>query len=323
MTLDSLPQWSDWHTRNLGFADTPNAICCRICHLTKPAHGLHFRKDSVPVIGFSNVCRKCETATPELRLLDTRLKRIMRDPSLSPRDRELRLLDVPAEVAASKSAFAKRTRAAQLEPRFKEEWLVVRKVVAEKNKRLTLRLQQDKAPSQNGALTRDMEMFPEIRAYIFTVKACYSNIVSRLRTLADWRATIGLHMPPTYWQPDIAVLKQAWADSPDGVLRLTDNEGKVGQAFWSLAIGELLTKEERDTLSRMHQPLAVDRSTVAQVWNMHVADRDRGVKVPATFKYLVYPHERPVDPHTRQPRPFGAETPDWLRAFNGTAKLKE
>lgn len=318
MTLDSRPQWSDWHTRNLGFPDSPNAICCRICHLTKPAHGLHFRKDSERVIGFSNVCRKCETATPELRTAESRLKRLVRDPSLSPRDKELRLLDVPAEVAASKSAHSKRVRGAQLDKRFREEWTVVRKVVAEKHMRLSTRLAQDKAPSQHGALTRDMEMYPEIKAYIFTVKACYSNIVARMRTLADWHKTIGLHMPPAHWHDDLAVLKQAWASSPDGKLRLTDGDGKVGRALWSLAIGELLTKEERDMLSRMHRPLMEERSTVAQVWAGHVADRDRGVKVPSTFKYLVYPYERPLDPITHKPQPFNTMTPPWLRAFNGS-----
>lgn len=330
MTLDSAPQWSDWHTRNLGFADTPNAICCRICHLTKPAHGLHFRKDSVPVIGFSNVCRKCETATPELRTAEARLKRLVRDPSLSPLDKELQILDVPETVRKSKSALASRNRTQPFDLAFRVQWTTVRKIVAWRNHLLSLRIgvskahqsRRDSASANARGLAKAIEDYQQIANYIRYLKTCYSNVVSRLRDLEGWHATIGSHLPPSYWRHDLDVLHAAFESNvgKEGKPRLTDRNGEVGQALWSFAVAELLTKEERDTLSRMAAAL-----TDCAAWQDIVPVTDRGFGVVSdgrangTLQYLVYPWLRQPDPVTGQERPaFNTMTPPWLRAFNGS-----
>jgi len=178
------------------------------------------------------------------------------------------------------------------------------------------------ASTNARGLAKAIEDYPRIESYITYVKTCYSNIVSRLQDLEGWHKTIGLHKPPSYWRPDIDVLREA-LDGVKGTTRkprLTDRNGEVGRAFWSFAVAELLTKEERDTLSRMAAAL-----TDCAAWQDIVPVTDRGFGVVSdgrangTLQYLVYPWLRQPDPVTGQERPaFNTMTPPWLRAFNGS-----
>ena len=313
MPLDTLPQWSDWHSRDLGFADSPQLIVCRICHRPKRAHGSAFRKDARSGTSFSTVCRPCETATPQLRTLDAQLKRLTNDPSLSPADREQQVLALPDKVRASKTERVRKANQDHFDLAFKVQWTSVRKIVSHRNTVLTRRMHtseyRDRSRGgQPTGLAKAMHDYPQISGYVRYVKACYSNIVTRLRDLDGWHKAIGSHNPPSYWNEHRMPLYAAFESELF--------KGKTADAaqlplnhFYGFAVAELLTKSERDTMSRMAEALKGNPEWQRLVLN----DRTNG-----TLQYLLLPWlRRPYDDNPNDPLPpYSDFSPAWLRAWN-------
>lgn len=313
MTLDTLPQWSDWHSRDLGFADSPQLIVCRICHRPKRAHGSAFRKDTRSGTGFSMVCRPCETATPQLRTLDAQLKRLTNDPSLSPADRHQQILALPDKVRASKTERLTKAHREIFDLAFKVQWTSVRKIVAYRHARLSMRVgvARYRGASKGGqptGLAKAMDDYPQINNYVQFVKTCYSNIVTRLRDLEGWHKAIGNHNPPSYWEEHTKPLYDAFEAE-----RFKGRQASAAQLplnhLYGFAVAELLTKSERDNMSRMAEEL----KGCLEWQNLVLNDRVNG-----TLQYLLLPWlRRPYDDNPNDPLPpYSDFSPAWLRAWN-------
>lgn len=291
---DEPPQWSDWTTLELGYADTPNAIECRGCHHIKPTSPLHFRRKTGG-LRWQTTCRRCENISPYMRSLNVRIKRILDDPSLPAAMKTYEIERLPA----LKSAALKARTAKLVHARFRTEWTLVRKIIVVRKAMLINNIDQSKARLKHGGtgIKYAMDHSWRVHRYIEALLAAYSFIIGRMRRMEAWHALIGDHYPPPAWSAAIqrcAEAEKAGLPFPrDAVLWVNP---------WML-----LTRDER---SRVRDADPAQDEPVDMYWRAVLDARPHG-----PLKWHLYPWRYPEGNAT-----LADDTPAWLREFNGIDK---
>jgi len=307
-TLPETPQWSDWHTADAGFADSPDAIECRNCRVIKPAVPANFRRKDYG-LPFQTTCRRCEMLDPYRRTIAGRVALIRSDPSL-PDAQKKHYIDLALDAKLRKerkSAAIRSARHDEFDLAFKAQWAAVRHIIVYRKECLLAVVHRSK--NRGSGLFFHMANSRKVDTYIRVVLATYAAIIDRMRRLDEWRATIGDHLPPSAWAHSIQQ-----CSSPLHKNLFASNGKKKALPFEHVMVVNpwlFTTKEERRMVNAA-DPAGED--PVCQYWQdaLNPHRGPQGALLPH-----VYPWKYPDDGVR-----LDDMTPDWLRPFNGYEKPK-
>jgi len=299
--LTNDPQWSDWGTQELGFADAPQAIVCRHCHKALPTKPLFFRQQK-NALGFDTICRTCDASDSYRRRFSVSAKLIMKDPSIPDALKEQGLT---AHIQANRERL-KKLRKQEADVIFKFRWTIVRNIIAARKAKLVNCLDQSKSQYRRGrqsGLAYAMANSQVVADYIDALFAMYAGVIGRMRNMREWHFIIGEHYPPTHWNDEIS--RVALYDK--GGLR---TEGKYELHLIERINPVLLAWDTERRRLIATDPL--NKEPVDPHWVNVLSARENG-----TLKHHLYPERYPEN----SPSLYD-QTPDWLRPFNGYEKPK-